>query len=341
MSNSDRSPPGEQTTPSPPPPQGGTDAEQTPPESPPKTRKTFWHYPYAALIRERMPPGWELVVEYDLSLSPRAADLLLLRRQDTERRDHQARVMRGLWPHLTDVVLLEFKGPTAGLRQRDLCKLMSYGWEYLSEHDCPAHDESELSLVMVLPEPTPTLWQECERWKLTPAPLSDGYVRLLGKRCTMVLVLLDQVADAEHDDFIRLFTSHRRRIHDPQAIKWIHERLREVLSMDELKHGKEYSELVASFIETLGPDIVLSKFAPEERVAGLAPEERVAGLAPEERVAGLAPEERVAGLAPEERVAGLAPEERIAGLAPAERIADLSLEQLKQLQAALEKKLNS
>ncbi len=31
----------------------------------PKARalKTFWHYPYASLVKERKPPGWEIVVE--------------------------------------------------------------------------------------------------------------------------------------------------------------------------------------------------------------------------------------------------------------------------------------
>ncbi|MCG8417645.1 MAG: hypothetical protein MJE77_06830, partial [Proteobacteria bacterium] len=85
--------------------------------------KTFWHYPYASLVKERKPSNWEVVVEKLLSLAPRAVDLLLLRRKGTKRRDHEARVMRSLWPLLTDVALLEFKGPTRGLRPRELGKL--------------------------------------------------------------------------------------------------------------------------------------------------------------------------------------------------------------------------
>ncbi|MCG8418903.1 MAG: hypothetical protein MJE77_13280, partial [Proteobacteria bacterium] len=65
--------------------------------------KTFWHYPYASLVKERKPANWDVVVEKLLSLAPRAVDLLLLRRKGVKRLDHEARVMRGLWPLLTDV----------------------------------------------------------------------------------------------------------------------------------------------------------------------------------------------------------------------------------------------
>ncbi|MCG8417615.1 MAG: hypothetical protein MJE77_06680, partial [Proteobacteria bacterium] len=116
--------------------------------------KTFWHYPYASLMKERKPPGWEVKVEQVLSLAPRSADQLLLYRDSTERRDHEAKVMRGLWPLLTDVAILEFKGPTRGLRKRDLAKLISYGAEYFAQDDCAVEKPSELSLVLVVPKET-------------------------------------------------------------------------------------------------------------------------------------------------------------------------------------------
>ena len=101
--------------------------------------RTFWHYPYAALIARRKPPSWETVIEMILSHTARWADLLLLRRvhpgAPTPAPDSGARVMRGLWRLLTDVALLEFKGPTSGVRRFDLARLLSYGWEYLSKPD--------------------------------------------------------------------------------------------------------------------------------------------------------------------------------------------------------------
>ncbi len=273
MPNRDTPRPGEPTPSGTPPPQDGRQAEASTATKFGKVGKTYWHYPYAALLRERMPPGWVLDVEHPLSLAPRTADLLLLRSQGSEHRDHEARVMRGLWQHLTDVVLLEFKSPSAGLRPRDLSKLLSYGWEYLSQPDCRAYQETDLSLVLVVPRDSRTLSGECQRWNLEREPLGNGYVRLLGKGCTILVVLLDQVAEAEHGDFLRVFTPNRAQIRDASAIKWIHSRLREVLSMEELKKLDEYEELVAGFIDLFGPEAVLSQFEPEQRLAGLSPEE--------------------------------------------------------------------
>ena len=244
--------------------------------------KTFWHHPYADLIKKRKPPGWQVTVDKTLSLAPRSADQLLLCRSSTERRDDEANVMRGLWQHLTDTALLEFKGPTSGLRGRDLHKLISYGAEYLSEEDCVIEKASELSLVLAVPKETPTLRREYERCEVEPELLGGGYVRLVGRKYTMLVVLLDQVANAEHDDFIRVFTDDRAKIKDPKALWWANAWIRKVRTMEELKELEGYEDMVAGLIESLGAEVVLGHFNPEERLAGLDPEERLAGLTPEQ-----------------------------------------------------------
>ncbi|MCG8425235.1 MAG: hypothetical protein MJE77_45725, partial [Proteobacteria bacterium] len=206
--------------------------------------KTFWHYPYASLVKERKPANWDVVVEKLLSLAPRAVDLLLLRRKGAKRLDYEARVMRGLWPLLTDVALLEFKGPTHGLRPRELGKLLSYGWEYWSQDDTSPVKPSQLSLVLAIPKETPTLLHEYDSCALQPQPLGDGYVRLTGSVYTMVVVLLDQVADAERDDFLRLFTHDRARVNDPLALRWAQAWIRKARTMQDLKHLEGFDDLV-------------------------------------------------------------------------------------------------
>ncbi len=279
--------------------------------------RTFWHYPYADLVTRRRPPGWDVVVEKILSLQPRVADMLLLRHPGGERHDDEARVMRGLWRHLTSTVLLEFKGPTAGLRRRDLSNLLSYGAEYLAQNECPIVRHDQLSLVLVVPRETPTLLREYEHCKLTPEPLKDGYVRLLGRPYTVVVVLLDQVADAERDDYLRLFTAKFEHIEDYGALAWAQSWLKtDRNDMEHLKHLEGYEELVRDFAKHFGKQAVLDHMTPEERLAGLEPAQILAEFGPEERLAGLEPEERLAGLEPAQILASLEPAQILAGLSP-------------------------
>ena len=275
--------------------------------------KTFWHYPYASLMKERKPPGWEVKVEQVLSLAPRSADQLLLYRDSTERRDHEAKVMRGLWPLLTDVAILEFKGPTRGLRKRDLAKLISYGGEYLSQDDCAVEKPSELSLVLVVPKETPTLRREYERCEVEPEPLDGGYVRLAGWRYTLVVAFLDKVADADRDDFLRLFTDDRGKVKDPKAIQWIQAWIRKARTMEELKHSEEFEDIVKGLIESVGVEELLNLMDPEQRLAGLDPDEVLRHYDPDQVLGHYNLEQRLAGLDPE---------------------------QLRLLRAALDKKLN-
>ena len=240
--------------------------------------KTFWHYPYASLVKERKPANWDVVVEKLLSLAPRAVDLLLLRRKGAKRLDHEARVMRGLWPLLTDVALLEFKGPTRGLRPRDLVKLVSYGWEYSSLDDSAVARPSHLSLVLAVPKETPILLREYDCCGLQPQPLGGGHVRLTGSIYTMVVVLLDQVADAERDDFLRLFTHDRARVNDPLALRWAQAWIRKARTMQDLKHLEGFDDLVQEFIDSLGVDELLRRVSPEQRLAGLDPEQLTRAL---------------------------------------------------------------
>ncbi len=201
--------------------------------------KSFWNEPYAGLVRERKPPGWSVKSGRPLSLAPESADQLLRYRDHGERRDHEARVMRGLWPHLTRAALLELKGPSNELRQGDLAKLISYGWKYLAEDDSAASRPRELTLVLVVPTQTPTLLQEFDRCEVQAEPLADGYVRLSGADHHMVVVLLDRVADAEQDDT---------------------------------------EDMIDAIIETLGVDEVLGRVPLKQRLAGLDAEQRLAGL---------------------------------------------------------------
>ena len=98
----------------------------------------------------------------------------------------------------------------------------------------------------------------------------------------MVVVLLDKVADAERDDFIRLFTDDRSKVRDPVALRWIQAWIVEARTMEDLKQSEEYEDLIEGFIEALGADEVLRHFDPEQRLAGLEPDEVLRHFNPEQ-----------------------------------------------------------
>jgi hypothetical protein len=137
------------------------------------------------------------------------------------------------------------------------------------------------------------------RWK----DLGAGYWQLEGGLFPLFVVELDVVAEQEQEDLVSLFSHHMQ---DTPRVRrfWM-----ELVGTKEA--GMSVQEL-EGYDEVL--QHLLSRFTPEQRLAGLAPEQRLAGLAPEQRLAGLAPEQRLAGLAPEQRLAGLDPEQAILAL---------------------------
>ena len=116
-------------------------------------------------------------------------------------------------------------------------------------------------------------------------------MRLTGSVYTIVVVLLDQVADAERDDFLRLFTDDRARVNDPLALRWAQAWIRKARTMEDLKHLEGFDDLVQEFIDSLGVDELLRRVTPEQRLAGLDPDELLRRVTPEQRLAGLDPEQ--------------------------------------------------
>ena len=167
------------------------------------------------------------------------------------------------------------------------------------------------------------MWREVE-----PEPLGDGYVRLVGTRYTVIVALLDQVADAERDDFIRLFTEDRGKIKDPKALRWVQAWITKARTMPELTRAEEIADIIEGLIESLGADEVLRYIDPERRLAGLDPDEVLRHIDPERRLAGLDPDEVLRHIDPERRLAGLDPDEVLRHYDAEQRLASLDPEQI-------------
>jgi hypothetical protein len=253
---------------------------------------TAWHPPFYDLVTRCAPPTTEVRTEVSLSQQPRRADMLLLRRKDALPQDHQARVLRGLWPLLGPVTLAELKGPTAGFRRADLLRLVGYGVQYHELNMKNLAGSSALTLALITPAPTRSLHAAIEHmdgWRLEP--LGNGYARVVGAWYTTVIAFVDEVCEAERDDYLRLFSRHKQQ--NLQAARWMSKYL-DRSHMEALKDLEGYEEMVERIISVLPPEEVMRHYKPEERMAGLKPEERLAGLEPEERILGLTAEERAA-----------------------------------------------
>jgi hypothetical protein len=267
---------------------------------------TLWHECFYACITDRAPPGFELRTEFLLSLRPRRADLLLLRRSGEPRRDDQAHLLRGLWPRLGKASLVELKSPTRGFRRTEFLRLCGYGLQYHEHNLDDLPDASALTLVLIVPSLNRAFTDELAALRCTLQPLGDGYAEVVGFPYSIYVACTDEVAEAEQDDFLRIYSHHK--VQTEQARRWLETWIQNKQSaMPTVTEREDYDEMVGKLLSSLSTEQVLRHVGTRAILEHIKPEERLAGLAPEERLAGLAPEERLAGLAPEERLAGLAP----------------------------------
>jgi len=285
----------------------------------------LWHLAFANLVQRRAPPNFEVQSEVRLTIEPQRADLLLLRRFGVERQDHKALVLRRLWPRLGRVSVLEYKSPVdSAFRPGDLLRLVGYGVLYHTAHLDELPEREDLTLVLVVASVTPTLLEEIERMRSMLTPLEGGYACIDGLMYTTHVVVIDEVTDAERDEYLRLF-SHKPAL-PGEATLWLRQWMKETkMKQPDMEEVPGFKELFAKSIAKAIQEMPL-----EERLEGLAPEERLAGLAPEQVLGAF--EQRLAGLAPEQVLGAF--EQRLAGLAPEQVVLALPLELLRALPEA-------
>jgi hypothetical protein len=233
----------------------------------------LWHLAFVNLVQRRAPPNFEVQSEVRLTIEPQRADILLLRRLGAARQDHKARVLRSLWPRLGLVTVLEYKSPVdSAFRPGDLRRLVGYGVLYHTAHLVELPEREDLTLVLVVASVTPTLLQEIERMGWTLTPLNGGYARIEGLMYTTHVVVIDEVTEAERDEYLRLF-SHKPAL-PGEATQWLRQWMRETkMKQPDMEELPGFEELFAKSIAK-----AIEKMPIEERLAGLAPEQVVLAL---------------------------------------------------------------
>ena len=270
--------------------------------------RTLWHRMFAALLVERAPPGFDVRPEVQLSPEPQRADLILVRRP-RPKDGGPARVLRSLWPRVRREALVELKTVARPVRRGDLARLLGYCAQHFAAQTARLARRDALLLVLVVPSITPALSKDFRRMDWTLRDAGDGYVELDGCTFPGLLIVLDDVAEAERDDLLAAFG--HRRITSAESVIWMRKQV--AIPQEAGVHELEgYDEVLRKIAEWLPAEHRLAGLGPEERLAGLGPEERLAGLGPEELLPAL-PVEVLSGLS-ETFIAGLPTEIRAAVL---------------------------
>jgi hypothetical protein len=242
----------------------------------------------AEVCSKRAPPGFDIQTEVRLTIEPQRADMLLLRRIGAAREDEKARVLRTLWPLLGLVTILEYKSPVrSSFRPGDLIRLWSYGAVYDAAHVDELPSPSDLTLALVIPSVTPTLTAEIARMGWTLTALGGGYGRIDGAVYALYVVATDEVSQAEHDEFLKLFS--RRKLNVSDATRWLGDWLKEEqMKQPDVTQQESFDEMMRRVVRAMPLEKRLELFEPEELLVGV-PVEALRAL-PEDYILSLDPE---------------------------------------------------
>jgi hypothetical protein len=258
------------------------------------SERTAWHPPFTNAMRQRGPRWTHVTSEVSLSQESQRADDMIELRADVPRDPADCgSVLRGLWPLIVTVGLLEFKSVSRPFRRGDLARLLAYGLVWFYTHQ--AHDAllvggarrratpTDLTLALVVPTLTPTLLNELADMALTLDRAESGYHRARNFFCAVVVIELERVAVAEHDELMGWFAGQTP---DPsvELARWIGQNVTTMSAPDKASPDME------------GFDDLFARFPLELRLRLLTPAERLAGLAPEDVAKALTEADHVLAL---------------------------------------------
>jgi hypothetical protein len=243
------------------------------------TARTPWHVYFAVFMKQIAPPGIEVTFEVTLTTEPQRGDLLLLHREDSPRRDGDARAFLGLWPLLRTDTLVEFKSLAWPLKKGDLARLQGYGAQYFCAQVDRPLALRDLSLVLILPTRTPTLADELARMDWTATALGNGYDRIDGAGYALYVAIMAEVTEAEKDGLLGLFSGRKWTL---EQIKWWWQHRTGSMEGTNMQDMPGTDEIIQEMLNSL---------PIEQRLAGLAPEQQVLALS-DAVLRGLSPEYR-------------------------------------------------
>jgi hypothetical protein len=247
-------------------------------------KRVVWHVGFGMALRRRGSRAFEVREEVPLSEQPPRMDYLLLRKLPLPT-DNSAQTLRRLWPLLPQLSIVEYKSPGRPYRTGDLDRLWGYVHLFhADEHTRPERRE-DLCAVLAVPGRSPSLDADVKHMGLSWEDLGEGYWRVQSGLFALHVVELNRVAEAEGDDVLHSLGSGELLTAETRWF-WV-----ELVGSKEagmsVQDMEGYDELMGKLLEKLPAERVLSRYAPEQRLAGLPAEQVLSHYAPEERLADL------------------------------------------------------
>lgn len=267
--------------------------------------KLLWHRLLAKLLELLLTrEGVAVLSELPATSNPPQIDLLLLRRQGKRWTARQRALLPdGVRDRQVAHHLLECK-ITESVTEQSLQQALTYDYLYRQSQQLGLQEVQSYVVSAKTPQAA-----KLAVWGYHRQEHPGVYVSTTPLLRRVVLLVLNELRDAPHNEYVRLFASRQRvrqealRRLDQEASAAIWAVVFALQRAYELEGAEMSSEVTVESLLALGEEMrkqVVASASVEERLAGLGPEERLAGLGPEERLAGLGPEERLAGLGPEE-----------------------------------------
>ncbi len=217
-------------------------------------------------------------------------------------------MLKGLWPLLGAVVLMELKTEAGPYQQGDLFSLFSLAEAYYAHYGQELRGTFELSVVLLVATATPSLTNDIAGHGWSLCPLGGGYARLDGCDFGGIVVFLDEVAKAESDDLIGCIA--HRKIKTVAGAEWLVHRggVPERLAMAK----------IAGFSKALTGRLMADKKIRKELLSTIPRKELLSTIPRKELLSTIPRKELLATIPVKDRVAGLPAKDRVAGLSPKE-----------------------
>jgi len=247
---------------------------------------------FYALLEEERPRLFKVEPEVRLSKEPLVADFILIRRL-AQGDVSDAGVLRGLWPHIRTLALVEFKSVSRPVRQGDLTKLLGYGGQYATLKRRRLKTKEDLVLVLVTAKPSSALNNELTFLGATLGASVGGYAPISGLCFPAWAVFLDEVSTAERDELVGSFGHIERN--DPTVRQWWLSHLwsgEKIMTHANIENLEGYEEMVAKVLAGMPLDLRLKGLTTKERLHGVEPEEILSHVMPEDLIRGSSREQR-------------------------------------------------
>ncbi|MEZ4735101.1 MAG: hypothetical protein R3E79_49020 [Caldilineaceae bacterium] len=253
--------------------------------------KTLWHRILGKLFEIVLSPvGVTILSELPATSNPPLIDILLLRREGTQWTPQQMALLpdgvrdRHVAHHLLECKLTE------SVNEESFQQALTYDYLYRQSQQLAA-DKVQTYIVSAHTPRRANL----EVWGYQVSEHPGVYVSSLPLLRRVVLLVLNELRDAPHNDFLRVFAS-RQKVREaalqvllrqpwtrwPTQFGALLFGLQRMYKVEGADMRKEWTvEDVIEIGEEMRKQVIASA-APEERLQGLAPEERLQGLAPEE-----------------------------------------------------------